>query len=242
MDGDARESGARHRPGTFSIAAFDREADAFGAAVATGTVAVGALCPYASRDAAVLTQAYTRTEHGRDALSRVAAGDRLDDACRDGLAADEFAAYRQVHGVGRDAAFAHTGADCVDWAGHRVVGDADADVTVAGNMLADGSVVDAVADGFAAADGDLPGRLVAALAAGTTAGGDHRGERSAALLVAAPEPELYHNLRVDWSSTPVEDLADLLGEAREAAAGIRASTESFYDDYPEEILEFGVKR
>jgi uncharacterized Ntn-hydrolase superfamily protein len=241
MDTDAARS--PHRPGTFSIAAFDPATDAFGAAVATGTVAVGALCPYVSRDAAVLTQSYTRTEHGRDAVARVDAGDRVDDACRALLAADEFATYRQVHAVGRASTFAHTGADCVDWCGHRVADE----VTVAGNMLADGAVVDAVADAFATDEGgggrerDLPGRLVAALAAGAAAGGDSRGERSAALLVAAPEPELYHNLRVDWSTTPVADLADVLDEAREAAAGIRASTAAAYDDYPEGILEFGVK-
>ncbi|WP_128081471.1 DUF1028 domain-containing protein, partial [Haloferax sp. ATB1] len=35
----------RHVPGTFSIAAHDPEANVFGAAVTTGTVAVGATCP-----------------------------------------------------------------------------------------------------------------------------------------------------------------------------------------------------
>ena len=222
----------RHRPGTFSIAVRDRETGTFGAAVTTGTVAVGATCPHVSANAAVLTQAFTRTDHGRDAIARADTGERVDEACEALLDADEHAEYRQLHGVGRDTEFAFTGKECVEWAGSRV----GEDYTVAGNMLAD-----ARAEAYEGAEGDVPARLLAALQAGEAAGGDERGELSAAILVHAPEPTLYHNLRVDFSETPIEDLTTLLSEARNARAQLREETDALLGECPDELLEFGVK-
>lgn len=227
----------RHRPGTFSIAVRDRETGTFGAAVTTGTVAVGATCPHVSANAAVLTQAFTRTDHGRDAIARVDAGERIDGACEALLDADEYAAYRQVHGVGREREFVYTGEACVEWCGSRV----GEDYTVAGNMLTGPEVVDAVAEAYQGADGDVPARLLAALRAGEEAGGDDRGELSAAILVHAPDPTFYHNLRIDYSETPIDDLAVLLSEARTARERLIDETEALLGEYPEELLDFGVK-
>jgi len=53
---------------------------------------------------------------------------------------------------------------------------------------------------------ELSERLVRVLEAGQAAGGDKRGRQSAALLVANPEPRLYHNLRVDDHPDPVAEL------------------------------------
>jgi uncharacterized Ntn-hydrolase superfamily protein len=131
----------RHVPGTFSLAARDADSNVYGAAVTTGTVAVGATCPYVSDSAAAVTQSYTKTEHGRDAVTRAAAGERIDDAFDDLLAADDHAAYRQVHGVGRDSEFTFTGNECVEWCG-SIVGET---YTVAGNMLEGESVLDETA-------------------------------------------------------------------------------------------------
>ena len=234
----AERNRRRYRPGTFSIAAHDPAADSFGAAVATGTVAVGATCPYVSANAAALTQSFTKTEHGRDAVARADAGEPIDEACEELLAADEHASYRQLHGVDADGnAFAFSGDDCDGWYG-STTGDRH---TVAGNMLAGPEVVDAVDEAFTETEGDLAERLVSALEAGAAAGGDKRGERSAALLIHAPEPTMYHNLRIDSSDEPVTDLRDLLEEARTSQANIREDVDEAYDDYPEEILNFGVK-
>jgi uncharacterized Ntn-hydrolase superfamily protein len=58
-----------------------------------------------------------------------------------------------------------------------------------------------------AADGrDLSERLLLALEGGQAAGGDKRGKQSAALLVASPEPRMFHNLRVDDHADPVAEL------------------------------------
>jgi uncharacterized Ntn-hydrolase superfamily protein len=53
---------------------------------------------------------------------------------------------------------------------------------------------------------ELAERLLTALEAGQAAGGDKRGKQSAALLVAAAEPRMYHNLRVDDHPDPVAEL------------------------------------
>ncbi|SDN24703.1 Uncharacterized conserved protein, Ntn-hydrolase superfamily [Halogranum gelatinilyticum] len=224
---------------TFSIAARDPEADEFGVAVTTGIVAVGAVCPYVSADAAVLTQSFTKTEHGADALRRIAEGDAVDDACTALLNADEHASYRQVHGVDSERAFTFTGDDCVEWAGSRT----GENYTVAGNMLVGESVVERVADAFEAAEGRLSERLVAALEAGQAAGGDKRGKVSAALLVHAPEPKLFHNLRVDYAEEPVDRLRTTYEKAVEAQASLVESTDEQLGSgaYPEEILAFGHK-
>jgi len=220
---------------TFSIAARDPGTGAFGAAVATGTVAVGATCPYVSERAAACTQSYTRTEHGRDAVARAAEGEPIDGACETLLAADEYASYRQLHGVDADGnAYTFSGDDCVGWYGSR----AGENHTVAGNMLAGEAVVDAMDAAFVDADGDLATRLVAALAAGADAGGDKRGADSAALLIHAAEPRLFHNLRIDHDAAPVAALGDLLDRARENEADLLADAG---DDVPDELLRFGVK-
>jgi uncharacterized Ntn-hydrolase superfamily protein len=228
------------RPGTFSIAAYDPSRETFGTAVATGIVAVGATCPYVSADAAVLTQSFTRTEHGRDALARVADGEAIGDAGEALLAADDHASYRQVHGVDRSGTFVFTGDDCVSWCGHHA-GDHH---TVAGNMLAGGNVVDDVFETFAETDPDdeLGDRLLSALDAGDAAGGDKRGEVSAALLVHAPEPSLAHNLRVDRADDPVSELRSLYDHARTVQAGLREATDELVgENYPEALLRTGIK-
>jgi uncharacterized Ntn-hydrolase superfamily protein len=232
-----RPKGLRHVPGTFSIAARDPDANVFGVAVTTGTVSVGATCPYVSEAAAVVTQAFTKTDHGREGVARAASGERVEDALSALLEADEHAAFRQVHGVGVDSEFVFTGEKCTEWCGHRA-GD---DYTVAGNMLVGPGVLDATAETYESTDGDMAERLVSALEAGEAAGGDERGELSAALLIHAPDPEFYHNLRVDLSETPVTDLRDLLGEARRAQERLIADAEDRETDYPPSVFDFGVK-
>lgn len=232
-----RRERLRHVPGTFSIAARYPAANVFGAAVTTGTVSVGATCPYVSEAAAVVTQAFTKTSHGREGVARAASGERVDDVLSALLDADTHAAFRQVHGVGVDSEFAFTGEECTEWCGHRV----GTDYTVAGNILVGPDVIDATATAYESTDGDMAERLVSALEAGEEAGGDERGELSAALLIHAPEPEFYHNLRVDLSETPVADLRELLGEARRAQARLIAETEDEETDYPPSVFDFGVK-
>jgi uncharacterized Ntn-hydrolase superfamily protein len=113
---------------------------------------------------------------------------------------------RQLHILSAAGAIAqHTGADCVGWCG-QVRG---ADVSVAGNMLAGAAVLDRTLDAFAAAQGDLAGRLLAALEAGQAAGGDKRGRQSAALKVASRDPYPDLDIRADDHPDPIGELRRL---------------------------------
>jgi uncharacterized Ntn-hydrolase superfamily protein len=69
--------------------------------------------------------------------------------------------------------------------------------------------------------GGLAERLLSALTAGHRAGGDRRGTHSAALKVHSTESYPDVDLRVDWSETPLDDLAAIL----------RRTTESGYADF-----------
>src|SRR5262249_31563618 len=129
-------------------------------------------------------QAMTNTEIGRDGLRRLAAGEPVARALAALLGDDPLSDRRQIHGVDRAGAWAHTGADCKPWCGHRV----DDGFTVAGNFLTGPDVLDAMATAFAYdPSAELGQRLVSALEAGQAAGrGSPRRPPAPPLLPAAP--------------------------------------------------------
>ena len=90
-------------------------------------------------------------------------------------------------------------------------------VLALGNILANDAVLPAMVAGFAASpDAPLAERLIAGLAAGEAAGGEHGAILSAAFLVVEREDFPLVDLRVDRHATP-------LAELRELWAGIRAA-------------------
>ncbi|MFC7098750.1 DUF1028 domain-containing protein [Halobaculum marinum] len=195
---------------TFSIAAVDPETEAVGVAVQSKFVSVGAVVPFVSADAgAVATQSFANVAYGPDGLDRLREGDDAAATVESLVEDDDEAERRQVGVVGVDGSVAaHTGADCFDVAGDRQ-GDR---YTVQGNILANEATLDAMADAFETADGGLPERLIAALHAGNEAGGDSRGEQSAALYVAKPEGgydgknDRWVDVRVDDHEHPIDEL------------------------------------
>ena len=75
---------------------------------------------------------------------------------------------------------AYTGKSCVPWAGH-IIGK---NFAVQGNMLVGEPTVKAMAEAFQRTpEISLPERLIVALEAGQSAGGDKRGRQSAAVKV-----------------------------------------------------------
>lgn len=83
------------------------------------------------------------------------------------------------------SAAAHTGAETDPWRGH-VTGDG---YSVTGNLVAGEEVVRAMAAAFEASKGEpLPERLVRALEARQTVGGDKRGKQSAAVTTVKISP------------------------------------------------------
>jgi uncharacterized Ntn-hydrolase superfamily protein len=207
------------RPTTFSIVAFDPASGELGIAVQSKFLSVGAVVPWVRAGVgAVATQSFANTTFGPRGLDALARGDAPGDVMRALLADDDGRETRQVGIVdarGRAATF--TGAECIDWAGGRTGTGRDGEGYAAqGNCLAGAAVVDALAETFEAARGPLSYRLVEALAAAQAAGGDKRGQQSAALIVEKPGGgygafnDRYADLRVDDHATPIDELRRIL--------------------------------
>src|SRR5262245_55841501 len=148
---------------TFSIVARDPRNGDLGIAVASKFLAVGAVVPWARAGAgAVATQAMANLAYGPDGLALLGQGRSAQETLDELLAHDEQHDHRQIGIVdARGGAAAHTGAQCMDWAGH-IVG---AGFATQGNILAGAGVVEAIAEAFTHTAGELAERLLAALAA-----------------------------------------------------------------------------
>ena len=198
------------RPSTFSIVAFDPKTKDLGVAVESKFVAVGAVVPIAAaRVGAIATQASANTAYGPKALAMLKHGVLPKDVVKRLLQSDKEAAQRQVGIVdARGRAASYTGKECFAWAGH-VVGK---NFAAQGNILAGADVVKAMAHSFEMTEGDLPVRLLAAMSAGQRAGGDKRGQQSAALLVVRERGgyggfnDRWIDIRVDDHPAPIEGL------------------------------------
>jgi len=169
---------------TFSIVAADVEAGLVGVATESKFLAVGAVVTWArGAVGAVATQSFAEATFGPRGLDLLQAGRSPQEALDELLAADEKREERQVgivDATGRAASW--TGSGCFAHASSLVAEG----FACQGNILAGDDVVPAIAEGFRVATGSLPERLVEALRAGQRAGGDRRGQESAALLVAKP--------------------------------------------------------
>jgi uncharacterized Ntn-hydrolase superfamily protein len=198
------------RPSTFSIVARDRETRAVGVAVQSKFVSVGSVVPFVSADAgAVATQSFANVAYGPDGLDLLRRGHDAQAVVDTLTAGDDEAESRQVGVVGRDGSVAaFTGAECFD-----VAGDLQGEqYTVQGNILENEATLTAMADTFESTDGGLPEKLLAALHAGNDAGGDSRGEQSAAMYIAKPEGgydgrnDRWVDVRVDDHDHPIDEL------------------------------------
>jgi uncharacterized Ntn-hydrolase superfamily protein len=210
-----RHSGVRHRlVSTYSICACDLEARQWGVAVQSKFLAVGSVVPWAKPFVgAIATQAYANPRYGPAGLVLLREGLSADETVRSLTDADEDRAQRQlgiVDGQGRAAT--HTGVECNEWAGGRT----GAGYAAQGNILVSAETVDALAETFeATAHKPLVERLLDCLDAAQAAGGDSRGQQSAAVLVVGPGQgyaglsDVFVDLRVDDHERPLEELRRL---------------------------------
>jgi uncharacterized Ntn-hydrolase superfamily protein len=202
---------------TYSIAACDLEARQWGVAVQSKFLAVGSVVPWAEPEVgAIATQAYANPSYGPNGLALL----------RDGLSASEVVERLTAEDEGRDerqlgvvdahgAAATYTGRACVAWAGGR----SGPCYAALGNILAGAETVDAMAATFeATADGrPLAERLLECLVAAQAAGGDRRGQQSAAVLVVQRDAgyaglsDVLVDLRVDDHTRPIGELRRLYG-------------------------------
>ena len=199
---------------TFSIVARDTQAGELGIAVQSKFLAVGAVVPWARAGVgAIATQAWANTSYGPRGLELLVTGLSAEETLAQLLSTDEGRPSRQVGIVSFNGSPAtYTGDQCFPWAGGRV----GADYACQGNILVGEDTVLAMAHTFEQTGGRLCDRLLAALAAGQAAGGDSRGQQSAALLVVRDRGgyggfnDRFIDLRVDDHPQPIEELQRIL--------------------------------
>jgi uncharacterized Ntn-hydrolase superfamily protein len=174
-------------------------------------LAVGCIVPWAKPlVGAIATQAWANPRYGPEGLELLEQGLSAEETVERLTSADDERAQRQlgiVDGQGRAATF--TGDECQDWAGGRV----GAGYAAQGNILVSAETVDALAETFEATAGEpLVERLLDCLDAAQAAGGDRRGQQSAAIFVVGPEQgfaglsNVFVDLRVDDHERPLEEL------------------------------------
>jgi uncharacterized Ntn-hydrolase superfamily protein len=204
------------RVATYSIAACDLAAGQWGVATQSKFLGVGSIVPWAEPGVgAVATQAYANPRYGPEGLALLRQGSSAEEALRRLTEADEGRAHRQlgiVDAEGRGASF--TGEECLDWAGGR----AGEGYAAQGNILVSADTVDALAETFEQSTGrPLVERLLDCLDAGQSAGGDRRGQQSAAVLVVERDggyaglSDIVFDLRVDDHERPLDELRRIFG-------------------------------
>jgi uncharacterized Ntn-hydrolase superfamily protein len=178
---------------TFSIAAVDVNTGDVGVAVQSKFPNVRPVVPWMEVGVgAIATQSFVNVSYGTRGLALMRNGATAEEALRILVATDTAAAVRQAGIVdARGNAASWTGEECFDWAGgmtSAAFGEkgmliTGRDFAAQGNILVGKETVEAMARTFQSTRGSLAEKLLAALVAGGKAGGDRRGEQSAALVV-----------------------------------------------------------
>jgi uncharacterized Ntn-hydrolase superfamily protein len=199
---------------TFSIVARDPLTGELGVAVQSHWFSVGAIVPWAEAGVgAVATQSFVDPSYGKLGLDLMRAGKSAPDALKALLAGDAGRDVRQVAMIDAQGRVdAWTGKNDIQAAGHAIGKDFSAQA----NMMANDKVWPAMAHAFETTKGDLAERLLAALDAAQSEGGDIRGKQSAALIIVSGKPtgrswqDRVFDLRVDDSPDPLKELRRLV--------------------------------
>ncbi|HXL14693.1 MAG TPA: DUF1028 domain-containing protein [Methylomirabilota bacterium] len=199
---------------TFSIVARDPETGDLGVAVQSHYFSVGPIVPWAEPGVgAVATQSLVEVSYGPRGLQMMSSGRGAKQTLEELLSQDPNKEVRQVamidsHG---DVA-AWTGKRCIPSAGDHV----GTQYSVQANLMSNDRIWPAMAEAYETTKGDLATRLLAALEAGQKAGGDIRGQQSAAIVIVKgkrsnkPWQDRIMDLRVEDSPHPIAELARLV--------------------------------
>jgi uncharacterized Ntn-hydrolase superfamily protein len=201
---------------TFSIVARDPKTGDMGVAVQSHWFSVGSIVTWGEAGVGVVaTQSFVEPAYGPRGLDLMKKGISAPDALNRLLADDGQREGRQVamlDAQGRVAVF--TGKQCVAAAGDHV----GTQYSTQANMMANDKVWPAMAAAFEKTPGDLADRLLAALDAGQSVGGDLRGKQSAAILIVKAKgsgrpwegADRLFDLRVEDSPDPIGELRRLV--------------------------------
>lgn len=198
---------------TYSIVARDQATGHLGVAVQTHQVSVGRMVPFLQPGiGAIATQSLVNISFGPMALAMLREGVDANTVVHALIASDSGRSRRQLAVVDANGNVgAYTGDGCIPYAGHYI-GDC---YSVQANMMTNDTVIDAMRRAYESSNGDLAGRMMAALHAAQNEDGDIRGMQSAALHIVSgnssdPSWESLYNLRVDESSQPLTELERLV--------------------------------
>ncbi|MSR36714.1 MAG: DUF1028 domain-containing protein, partial [Gemmatimonadetes bacterium] len=199
---------------TYSILARDPATGEMGVAVQSHWFSVGSIVTWAEAGVgAIATQSFVEPAYGQKGLELMRAGKSAPETLAQLLAADSSRAVRQVAMIdaqGRVAA--HTGKSSIAAAGDHV----GAQYSVQANLMDNADIWPAMARAFEKGEGDLAERMLLALEAAQTAGGDIRGCQSAAILIVRPTStgrpwvDRKFDLRVEDDPDPVGELRRLV--------------------------------
>ena len=193
---------------TFTILGRCPKSGALGVATSTGEMAVGSRVPFVkSAVGAVATQALTDPRLGPKGIDWLEEGVSAADVLERLAASDPYIEARQIGVVdaqGRTAA--RTGSENRDWKGHY-----EGDQFIAmGNRLTSRAKVDAMVEAYRNnAEEALEERLMLAIEAGRDAGGQHGGQRSAAIKVCEDLDYPIVDIRADDYDDPAAELRRL---------------------------------
>jgi uncharacterized Ntn-hydrolase superfamily protein len=193
---------------TFSLAARCPKTGAFGVAITTASLAVGARCPFVRGGVgAVLTQNRTDPRLGPQGL------DLLEDGASAQETIDEL--VRTGHVIGwRQLAVVDRQGRTAQFSGESIVskhcGFEGPQCVSIGNLLVNSELPQRMVEGFMAKpETHFADRLIDSLVAGLDAGGEINPVRSATLLIAEQFDFPHINLRVDDHDDPVRELRGL---------------------------------
>ena len=225
---------------TFSIIAYDPVTNELGVGVQSRAFGAGAAVPWAEAGVgAIATQAAANRTYGPKAIALLKQGLSPAEVVKRITDEDPGRDTRQVGVIdakGRSAVY--TGKRVIDrnsdpkdsvhigaWAGHST----GKNFSVQGNTLASEEVVKAMARAYENGKGEMAERLMDALDAGQSQGGDVRGMQSAGILVVRPiaDPNTttdhYIDIRVDDAENPFKELRRVLNVRLSGGVAQRAA-------------------
>jgi uncharacterized Ntn-hydrolase superfamily protein len=199
---------------TYSIVARDPETGQMGVAVQSHWFSVGPIVPWAEAGVgAVATQSFVDVTYGPLGLELMRAGRTAPQALEALKVADPHPEIRQVAMIDAQGnVAAHTGEKNIPEAGH-IVGD---NFSVQANLMLNNKVWPAMKKAYETSQGDLADKMLAALEAAQSVGGDIRGKQSAAILIVRgestgrPWEDRLMDLRVEDHPNPVQELKRLV--------------------------------
>jgi len=199
---------------TYSIVARDAETGEMGVAVQSHWFSVGSIVTWAEAGVgAIATQSFVDPAYGPRGLELMKSGLDAEKALEALLLVDDGRDVRQVAFVDTKGKIAaHTGGKCIEAAGHHT-GEG---YSVQANMMLNDKVVPAMSQAYESANGGLADRMMAALEAAQSVGGDIRGKQSAAMLIVKANAtgqswaDRVLELRIEDHPTPIAELKRLL--------------------------------